>query len=60
MKSEKVKSLTKGLFVSLLVMTAVSCTNTIVSSDSGGSNSSGSAAAKPEITEQPQDLTYAV
>ena len=60
MKSEKVKSLTKGLFVSLLVMTAVSCTNTIVSSDSGGSNSSGSAAAKPEITEQPQDLTYEV
>ncbi|MGP1604055.1 MAG: hypothetical protein ACTTGZ_06460 [Treponema sp.] len=52
------KSFTKPLFVSLLVTLAVSCTNTIVSSDSGGGGSSGSSAAKPEITKQPQSLTY--
>lgn len=52
------KSFTKALFVSLLVTLAVSCTNTIVSSDSGGGGSSGSSAAKPEITKQPKSLTY--
>ena len=52
------KSFTKPLFVSLLVTLAVSCTNTIVSSDSGGGGSSGSSAAKPEITKQPKSLTY--
>ena len=52
------KSFTKSLFVSLLVTLAVSCTNTIVSSDSGGGGSSGSSAAKPEITKQPKSLTY--
>ncbi|MGP1474236.1 MAG: hypothetical protein ACTTJ1_02390 [Treponema sp.] len=51
------KSFTKALFVSLLVTLAVSCTNNLVSSDSGG-GSSGSSAAKPEITEQPKGLTY--
>lgn len=52
------KSFTRGLFMSLLVTLAVSCTNTIVSSDSGGGGSSGSSAAKPEITKQPKSLTY--
>ena len=50
------KSFTRGLFMSLLVTLAVSCTNTIVSSDSGGGGSSGSSAAKPEITKQPKSL----